>query len=521
LTPLSRGARVSPSSPAATAQMSNENTSPVFFGRYQVLEELGSGAMGVVYLCVDPRLTRPVAVKVLKESEFMTPAEREGYRARFRHEAEAAGRLNHPGIVQIYDIGPSYLVMEFLEGRPLLEALRDGMHVTIGRIVAIVHQVADALDYAHRHGIVHRDVKPANVMILEDGRVKVMDFGVARLDTSNLTAVGTVVGSVRYMAPEQMMGERVDGRADVFSLAAVAYELLTGRAPFPGKTITEVVSRVVHGSHVPPRDVDARLPEDLNGVFARAFAPPPEKRHAQASDLARDLQRATAGMQDLEIAHASSEEGPPPAQAPTVRGDMATEVQAPPRAAETVVMPSAPTTHPEGAVLFESDPPGAAVYVDSKEVGRAPLPAVGVSFGRHLVRMEAEGRETVSIAVEVRSDHPLRVVSVTLPLKSPVPGLRPGQLVPFGPEVTAPRRLSGRIPAYPEEALAPGLEGSPIVEVWVSELGDVVNAAIVESAGTILDNALLSAVSRWRFVPATLRGVPVTMRITVQHLFRR
>src|SRR4029077_11333616 len=125
---------------------------PTFFGRYQVLEELGSGSMGVVYLCVDPRLTRPVAIKVLKESEFMTPAEREDYRARFRHEAEAAGRLNHPGIVQIYDIGPSYLVMEFLGGRSLLALLRDGVGLTVGEIVQIVLHVAEALDHAHRHG---------------------------------------------------------------------------------------------------------------------------------------------------------------------------------------------------------------------------------------------------------------------------------------------------------------------------------------------------------------------------------
>ena len=154
--------------------------------------------------------------------------------ARFRHEAEAAGRLNHPGIVQIYDVGPSYMVMEFLEGRPLLAAPATG-RASVRQVVEIVRQVADAIDYAHRHGIVHRDIKPANVMLLDDGGVKVMDFGVARLDSSTLTALGTVVGSVRYMAPEQMMGERVDGRADVFSLAAVAYEMLTGQAPVPGQ----------------------------------------------------------------------------------------------------------------------------------------------------------------------------------------------------------------------------------------------------------------------------------------------
>ena len=246
---------------------------PEAFGRYQVLEELGAGAMGIVYLCVDSRLNRPVAIKVIRESEFMTPAEREQFEVRFRHEAEAAGRLNHPDIVQVYDVGPSWMVMEFLEGVPLSVVLKRGERLSVRRAAQLVMRVSDAVDYAHRHGIVHRDIKPANIMLTDDGGVKVMDFGVARLDQSTLTALGTVVGSVRYMAPEQMMGERVDGRADVFSVAAVAYELLTGKAPFPGKTITEVVSRVVHGAHVPPQKADGRLPEGLNTIFARAFAP--------------------------------------------------------------------------------------------------------------------------------------------------------------------------------------------------------------------------------------------------------
>ena len=244
--------------------MQERQPAPTFFGRYQVLEELGSGAMGVVYLCVDPRLARPVAVKVIRESEHMTPAEKEQFLARFRHEAEAAGRLNHPGIVQIYDIGPSYLVMEYLDGKALSTVMKAGHAGTVQEVCSIVLQVSDAIDYAHKHGIVHRDIKPANIMMMDDGGVKVMDFGVARLESSTLTVAGTVVGSVRYMAPEQMMGERVDARADVFSLGAVAYEMLTGRAPFPGKTITEVVGQVVHGAYVPPRQVDERLPEEFS-----------------------------------------------------------------------------------------------------------------------------------------------------------------------------------------------------------------------------------------------------------------
>ncbi|HEX9709463.1 MAG TPA: serine/threonine-protein kinase, partial [Candidatus Thermoplasmatota archaeon] len=282
--------------------MSSPGPLPTAFGRYQVLEELGAGAMGVVYLCVDPRLNRPVAIKVMRESEFMAPPEREQYEARFRHEAEAAGRLTHPDIVQVYDVGPSWMVMEFLEGQSLSQLLKRGERFSVRRVLDMVMRVADAVDYAHRHGIIHRDIKPANVMLTDDGGIKVMDFGVARLEHSTLTALGTVVGSVRYMAPEQMMGERVDGRADVFSVAAVAYELLTGRAPFPGKTITEVVSRVVHGAHVPPQKADVRLPAALNGVFARAFAPRPADRYARALDFARDLQAAAEPALDLQVA---------------------------------------------------------------------------------------------------------------------------------------------------------------------------------------------------------------------------
>jgi TonB family protein len=369
-------------------------------------------------------------------------------------------------------------------------------------------------------------------MLLDAGGVKVLDFGVARLDSSNLTAIGTVVGSVRYMAPEQMMGEKVDGRADVFSLAAVAYELLTARAPFPGKSITEVVSRVVHGDHVPPREVDPRMPEALNAVFARAFTPRPEGRYVLALDFARDLQRACAAVGGLEVQH-KAEEGAPTritAQATTVKGgsaSLAVPSPAPPDAETRILPPPAPAPapgpalHAEAVISFDSDPLGAQVFLDSKPVGKAPIDALDVGFGRHLVRMELAGRESVSAAIEVRPERPLRVVTFTLPLASPAAGVRPGQLVGFGPEVTAPVRLSGPVPGYPETARDRGLEGTPTVELWVSEAGEVINAAIVESAGPLLDNALIAAVQRWRFKPATLRGVPVSVRMTVQHHFRR
>jgi serine/threonine-protein kinase len=556
---------------------------PSSLGRYQVAEELGRGAMGVVYLAVDPVLARPVAIKVVKESEYMTPGEVEQYHARFRHEAEAAGRLSHPDIVQIFDVGPNYLVMEFIEGRPLSEALRGGLEMSVREVVSLVERVADAVDYAHRSGIVHRDVKPANVMLLEGGGVKVMDFGVARLDTSTLTAAGTVVGSVRYMAPEQMLGEKVDGRADVFSLAAVAYELLTAQPPFPGKTITEVVSRVVRGGHVPLSAAEPRLPAALDAVFAKAFAARVGDRYPRATEFAKELAAVSLPAAELRIRHRAVAQTPtevdatadetletlaaatdnaaeaaalaasplpqpgaadativmgssPVAPAATGAADKTILMTAspvvppseppphaePPRplTAQTIIMDITPP-HREGVLLVDAEPAGTEVWVDGVKVGEAPLPDLEVKFGSHRLKLRAAGREEMTLDFSVGPDKPLRALSVALPPVRPGDGsVRPGQHVAFGPEVAPPRRVAGRPPAYPEEARKKGLEGAPVVEIWIGERGDVIEVALVESAGRLLDAALLEAVSGWRFSPARVRGVPVSVRMTVQHHFR-
>jgi TonB family protein len=496
---------------------------PTYFGRYQVLEELGSGAMGVVYLCVDPRLARPVAIKVMRESEHATEAERQQFQARFRQEAEAAGRLNHPDIVQIYDIGPTYLVMEFLDGTSLAGLLRKRTELSVQKVCSLVLRVADAVDYAHRHGIVHRDIKPGNIMLMDDGAVKVMDFGVARLESSTLTAVGTVVGSVRYMAPEQMLGEKVDGRADVFSLAAVAYELLTTRAPFPGKSITEIVSKVVHGVYVPPRQVDGRLPEELNAVFGRAFAVKAPQRYARAMDFARDLYAAAQEALALEVLHEGLEGTPTDflVHGTTVEAPLPSSPVSP--TARTVrIVPEGGAASREGVLILESDPPGARVYLDGQPAGTAPGAPVEASFGRHVVRMEAAGREAVSLELELTREQPLRALSVTLPRPAPATARpRRGQFVGLEPGVTPPRRVGGDVPAYPPAARDRGLEGEPVIDLWIDETGNVIDVAVVESAGAILDGAVLEAVAGWRFAPATLDGVPVSMRLTLQHVFRR
>jgi serine/threonine-protein kinase len=487
--------------------MQTQSAHPEYFGRYQVVEELGSGAMGVVYLCVDSLLARPVAVKMVRENAHATPPEHEQYLARFRQEAEAAGRLNHPSIVQIYDIGPSYIVMEFLEGRPLSALIGRDCLMTVGEACAIVKNVADALDFAHRNGVVHRDVKPANIMVLADGGVKVLDFGVARLSTSSLTLVGTVVGSVRYMAPEQMLGHRVDGKADLFSLATMAYEMLTAHAPYPGRTITEVVSRVVQGRHVPPRECDPRLPEAVNAVFVRAFAARPEGRHALAADFAADLEAAARPAFDLTVRYGGAADDEQPG---TMHSARTMNGAAPTTAAAPAAAPAAGA----GVIVVESEPPGARVCVDGRPMGLTPA-SVTVAFGRHGLRLDGDGHAPVELWAEVTRERPLRAVTVSLPAAAV-----PARFVDFGPDVTPPRRVAGSAPVYPEAARARGIEGAPVLEIWVGEEGDVLDLSVVESAGSLLDTALLEAVAGWRFAPALRAGVPVAVRMTVQHVFR-
>jgi len=201
-------------------------------GRYQLLGELGRGAMGVVYKGHDPAIERPVALKLLTSGQGLEGSERAQHRKRFLREARAAGRLTHPHIVTIYDVGEdqdqAFLVMEYVEGEPLDRLLRRVGALPLPRVLEIADQIAGALDYAHAHGIVHRDVKPANILVSASGLVKVTDFGIARLADADLTLSQLTPGTPSYMAPEQVAGQPVDGRSDVFALGALLYELLTG-----------------------------------------------------------------------------------------------------------------------------------------------------------------------------------------------------------------------------------------------------------------------------------------------------
>ena len=266
---------------------------PERFGRYEVLAELGDGAMGRVYSAWDPKVSRVVAVKTVK-SELLTSATADDYLKRFRREAVAAGGLTHPQVVRVFDIGDDFLVMELVEGRTLFAMIREAGRIEPAETLRLLGPVAEALDHAHRAGIVHRDIKPANVIVQPDGQPKLMDFGVAHLAASVMTTAGQVLGSPSYMAPEQIAGATVTGRSDVYSLAVVAYEMLTGQSPFQGKSITQVIYRVMHEQPAPPRHWNAALPARYDDVFARALAKDPDERFATATQFMGALDLASS-----------------------------------------------------------------------------------------------------------------------------------------------------------------------------------------------------------------------------------
>lgn len=261
-------------------------------GRYEVLGELGQGAMGIVYKAKDPLIDRVVAIKTINLGLAMD--EKEEYEGRFYQEAKAAGRLNHPNIVTIYDVGKSgeiaYIAMEFLQGRELRDVMNDSGILPVDQVIDIVAQVASGLAYAHEHEIVHRDVKPSNIMIIRDGHVKVTDFGIARMASSAVrTQTGMVLGSPKYMSPEQVMGRAIDQRSDIFSLGVMLYEMLTGLAPFNGENVNAIMYQTLNAVPAAPNTVNPAVPEMLNFIVAKALAKGLDDRYQNAKDFAADL----------------------------------------------------------------------------------------------------------------------------------------------------------------------------------------------------------------------------------------
>jgi serine/threonine-protein kinase len=246
--------------------------------------------MGVVYKAHDPRIRRDVALKTIRLAEQATPEETEALKERLFREAQSAGRLSHPGIVTIYDIdeedGLAYITMEFVDGRTLETMMRSGEAADLAFVSSVMAQTGAALDYAHAQEIVHRDIKPANIIITPQGQVKITDFGIARIASSQLTQTGTVLGTPSYMSPEQVRGDAVDGRSDQFSLSVIAYELVTGAKPFVADSLTAIIFKIVSEEPIPPRDINAALPEQLTEPILQGLAKEPLQRFGNCEALA-------------------------------------------------------------------------------------------------------------------------------------------------------------------------------------------------------------------------------------------
>ncbi len=548
---------------------------PTRLGRYEILAELGRGAMGRVYRARDPIVGREVAIKSLNPEEF--PKRQRGeVLGRFRHEAQAVGQLNHPHIIKIFDVGESFFVMELLKGETLHAHLGRRSRLSLEDTLGIVAPIAAALDYAHGRGVVHRDVKPANIMLTGRCGVKLMDFGIAHLNATILTRAGQSLGSPAYMSPEQIQGLLPTPRADLYSLAVVTYELLTGARPFTGKNITTLMYQVVHDAPPPPRRFNASLPPRYDELFERALSKAPEARFENAAAFVtelnlKELEAIVSTLTAPELApprfearsaeaweretsvrtalspSASATERRPNRQSSRLRRLALLAVPfallaafgawlglhaGPSRSLE--VDPPAKSVTPNPARSFlsiASTPSQSAVLVDGKDVGLTPLSRVELEEGPHEIDVRRSGYESFRVRVEGRPGESLHYVARLKPLVlrervvEPPPGLLPASPeVPVAelgePGVEAPRKLWGHFASYPEAARARNVTGTVVVSMVISEAGVPEQLAVVESGGPLLDEAVVEAVSIWRFAPASRDGDPVRVRYLVRQQFR-
>jgi serine/threonine-protein kinase len=393
---------------------------PRQISRFEVLGELGNGAMGVVYKARDPLIDRLVALKTIGVEGG---AEALAYRQRFFREARSAGGLNHPNIVTIHDVGESdnvaYIAMEFLGGQSLREILDSGTVLPIARIADIAAQIADGLAFAHDKGIVHRDIKPANIMVLDNGVVKITDFGIALMPSGTRTMAGTVFGSPKYISPERVRGDHVDGRSDIFSLGAVLYEMLTGLPPFSGTDLNTLLYQILSVMPMSPSSRNRNIPLAFDFIVATALAKDPAERYRNAGAMAADLRNyAALGVRAMPPAIASvavpvkvavtpaatvvvprdAVSTPPPIEVSLPLVDVREEV--PP----VVAVEPAPGTEPDLLVpMLEAAPPPTAAAASSRwrDPAFLAVPAVLLAMVAGVVLWPRETGETAPVAPPV------------------------------------------------------------------------------------------------------------------------
>jgi len=383
-------------------------------GKYEIRRELGRGAMGVVYEAYDPMIKRRVALKTIRPDQ-LTGERPEDVVARFRREAQAAGRLSHPNIVSIYDCdeddGTWFIAMEYVDGRELKDAFAAEERFRPADIERIMTQILAALEYSHRQGVVHRDIKPANIFLLADGTVKVTDFGIAHIESSNLTQVGTVVGTPNYMSPEQIMGLPVDGRSDLFSTGVILYQFLTGERPFAGSSTT-TMQKVLKEDPLPPSTLNVQLPPAIDAVVRKALAKRADERFQTAQAFAAALRAAMPAQ----LAAASTAD--PDATLPNVAAI------APAPATAVHASPPPPATPPRA-----SQAPAIAVVAAIAVIGIAALAATWWLWPRTGATTTAATPSAPPIQAAAAPATPTVEKPATSATLASTPALPPGNLV--------------------------------------------------------------------------------------------
>ncbi|HEX6708343.1 MAG TPA: serine/threonine-protein kinase [Albitalea sp.] len=382
---------------------------PERLGKYPITGVIGEGAMGVVYKAFDPVIERPVAIKTIHRSLSGPDGSDSSYAARFRNEAQAVGRLSHPGIVAIYEYGEdadtAFIAMEYVEGRTLSQLLATTPLPNEPTVVRVMEQLLDALECAHRAGVWHRDIKPANIIVTARGQLKITDFGIARIETNALTLVTSIIGTPGYIAPEQYIGLPLDHRIDVFAAGVLLYRMLTGNSPFAG-TPEAVMYKTVNESPEPPSVVTSgRRSAHFDGLVAKALAKKPEDRYVSAAAFRQALLHAVAESP-------ASAEAPtplPPAPAPLSVPAPRTHPRTPPTATPTLST-TPPATDPHGPL--PSGAIGHALRVLTAHMGpiarivvkKAALQARSVDeFHTLIVEEAAEGSERKRLLKRLRS----------------------------------------------------------------------------------------------------------------------
>jgi serine/threonine-protein kinase len=474
-------------------------------GKYTIVEELGRGAMGVVYKAMDPVIGRTVAIKTIRFDILANAQQREEAQRRFLREAQSAGNLSHPNIVTIYDVGEdqglTYIAMEFVEGKSLEDLLCGRKPWDPAAAVNLIIQVAEGLDCAHRKGIVHRDVKPGNILIDASGRPKIVDFGIARISSSNLTQTSAVMGTPFYMSPEQVAGKKVDQRADVFALGAIFYEILALEKPFGGDTLTTVIYKIMNETPRPLPQIVPGVPEALDAIVQKAMAKDAEARYQNCRELIEDLRAygASAGLA-LEAAAPTMivpEASRKPGKRPKTAGTM------PPAVFDGPAVAGASPEHGRRTPLFVVGSMMAVIAIAVVVLlitGKGPS---GRPSGGGGGVLDPAGGSTVST---FPPESKPEAKPETKPSEKESSVLNPPAEVKAGENKNA-RLIHEVKPIYPEAARSARVQGDVQVRLSIGPDGRVKAAEIILGPAP-LAQASLEAVRQWVYEPKLVNGIP-------------